>query len=104
MSKANDRQVAGSHYSGELQHWDIVVARNWDYFQAQITRYLDRWKKKNGIEDLEKARHYLEKYIELAMSGELPDFKSAYPKMQMAEDEIHSPSCCCPQCVNDARK
>jgi len=66
MSEANKRQVAGDHYSGELQHWDIVVARDWDYFQAQITRYLDRWKKKNGIEDLRKAQHYLDKYIELA--------------------------------------
>lgn len=64
--RANDHQVGGSHYKTEgLQHWDLVDLFKWDYFQGQITKYLMRWRKKNGIEDLEKARHYLEKYIEL---------------------------------------
>lgn len=64
--KANDRQVGGSHYkTGGLQHWDLVEMFGWDYFQGQITKYLMRWRKKNGIEDLQKARHYLDKYIEL---------------------------------------
>lgn len=63
---ANARQVAGSHYSGyPLQHWDLVAIFDWDYFQGQITKYLMRWKKKNGIQDLEKAAHFLEKYIEV---------------------------------------
>jgi len=63
---ANDRQVAGKHY-GEVryQHWDIVEEHNLDYFQGQITKYVMRWKHKNGIEDLRKAQHFLEKYIEL---------------------------------------
>lgn len=64
---ANKRQVAGSHYAkhGELQHWDVVDHFNLDYFQGQITKYVMRWKDKNGIEDLKKAQHFLEKYIEL---------------------------------------
>jgi hypothetical protein len=37
-----------------------------DYFQGQITKYLFRWKYKNGVEDLQKALHYMEKYIEIA--------------------------------------
>jgi hypothetical protein len=37
----------------------------WDYFQGQIIKYLMRWKKKGGVQDLEKARHYLDKYIEV---------------------------------------
>lgn len=68
-SKANDRQVAGDHYkTGGKQHWDMVAEFELDYFQGQITKYLFRWRKKNGIEDLEKARHYLDKYIELERS------------------------------------
>ena len=55
---ANSRQVAGKHYEGLTQHWDFVVANNLDYFQAQITRYITRCKKKNGKEDLEKAIQY----------------------------------------------
>lgn len=63
---ANERQVGGDHYKTEgLQHWDIVHMFGLDYFQGQITKYLFRWRKKNGLEDLEKARHYLDKYIEL---------------------------------------
>ncbi len=64
---ANDRQVGGDHYKkveGE-QHWDRVARLGLDYFQAMITRYVERWKDKGGVEDLEKAKHFLEKYIEL---------------------------------------
>lgn len=63
---ANARQVGGSHYGGgALQHWDLVNIFGWDYFQGQITKYLMRWRKKNGLEDLRKAAHFLQKYIEL---------------------------------------
>jgi hypothetical protein len=62
---ANDKQVGGKHYQSEIQHWDYVVANDLDYFQAQITKYVTRWKKKNGTVDLKKAQHFLEKYIEV---------------------------------------
>jgi len=62
---ANDLQIGGKHYQSSIQHWDYVVANDLDYFQAQITKYVTRWKKKNGIQDLEKALHFLEKYLEL---------------------------------------
>ncbi len=67
-SKANERQVGGDHYKnpGGIEHWDLVVAWDLDYFQAQITKYVARWKKKGGVEDLKKAAHFLEKYIEVA--------------------------------------
>ena len=62
---ANDRQVGGKHFKSELQHWDWVWANELDYFQGQITKYVMRWKLKGGVEDLKKAQHFLEKYIEL---------------------------------------
>lgn len=62
---ANDYQVAGIHYRTPIQHWDFVAANDLDYFQGQITKYVTRWRKKNGIDDLYKARHFLQKYIEL---------------------------------------
>lgn len=62
---ANDRQVGGDHYRSPMQHWDFVWANNLDYFQGQITRYVTRWRNKDGLEDLYKAKHFLEKYIEL---------------------------------------
>lgn len=64
-SEANNKQIAGDHYKSSIQHWDYVIANDLDYFQAQITKYVTRWKKKNGITDLEKALHFLEKYVEV---------------------------------------
>lgn len=64
---ANDYQVGGDHYHVEgvdVQHWDVAVALKLGYFEGQITRYLSRWRKKNGIQDLDKALHFLDKLIE----------------------------------------
>lgn len=66
---ANDRQIGGDHYRSKIQHWDYVVANDLDYFQAQVTKYVTRWKNKNGIQDLLKAQHFLEKYIEIAKTS-----------------------------------
>jgi len=62
----NETQVGGTHYKhGGEEHWDRVYRLNLDYFQGQITKYIERWKFKNGIEDLKKAQHFLAKYIEV---------------------------------------
>lgn len=62
---ANDKQVGGSHYQRlAIQHWDYVLANTLPYLEAQITRYVSRWRNKNGLQDLGKAAHYLEKLIE----------------------------------------
>lgn len=62
---ANSRQVGGAHYRAKIQHWDFAASHNFDYFQGQITKYVTRWKEKGGLQDLLKAQHFLEKYIEL---------------------------------------
>ena len=75
---ANEKQIAGEHYKeaghcphckGELQHWDMVDMFGLDYFQGQITKYVMRWHRKNGVQDLMKAQHFIEKYIELQQSA-----------------------------------
>jgi len=78
-STANSVQVGGSHYRTAIQHWDYVLANDLDYFQAQITKYVTRWKKKNGLQDLKKAQHFLEKYIEAMSSGGHDDSESTGP-------------------------
>ena len=67
---ANARQVGGAHYGlSNLQHWDLSAIFGWDYMQGQIIKYLMRWKSKNGLQDVEKSQHYLEKYIEQIKAG-----------------------------------
>ena len=64
--KANDTQVAGGHYKQKtIQPWDYIAANNLGYFEGNIVKYVSRWKEKGGVEDLRKARHYIEKLIEL---------------------------------------
>lgn len=63
---ANDRQEGGSHYKGTgEEHWDRVWRLGMNYWQAAATKYIERYQKKNGEEDLRKAIHYIEKLIEL---------------------------------------
>lgn len=66
MTHANDQQIAGTHYKSTIQHWDhAVYVFGTGYLRGQITKYVYRWRKKNGLQDLYKARHFLEKLIEV---------------------------------------
>jgi len=62
---ANDVQVAGNHYKDKaIQPWDYIVANNLGYLEGNIIKYVSRWRDKGGVDDLLKARHYLDKLIE----------------------------------------
>lgn len=64
-TNASDEQVGGAHYKKcEIQPWDYTIANDLDYFQGSIIKYVTRWKDKGWIQDLYKARHFLDKYIE----------------------------------------
>lgn len=63
---ANARQVSGNHYKTKaIQPWDYIASNNLGYFEGNVVKYVSRWKDKGGVADLEKARHYLDKLIEL---------------------------------------
>lgn len=63
--KANDVQIAGTHYKSKaIQPWDYIVGNNLGYLEGNIVKYVSRWKDKGGVDDLKKARHYLDKLIE----------------------------------------
>lgn len=64
--KANDVQVGGSHYRRlDIQPWDAIEAWGLGFLDGNAVKYLARWRAKGGIEDLRKARHYIDKLIEL---------------------------------------
>lgn len=75
MSAANQKQVGGNHYKhGGEEHWD----RQWrlygrGYFVGCITKYVERYHEKNGLQDLQKAQHFLEKLIELEQVAQQPN-------------------------------
>lgn len=76
MTAANNTQVGGDHYKAAsgLQHWDLMSGFGPSYFVGNITKYLTRWRSKNGLEDLRKSGHYLDKLRELVvLDGLRPD-------------------------------
>lgn len=63
---ANDTQVAGRHYKEKaIQPWDYIAANGIGYLDGCAIKYLSRWRDKGGVQDLLKARHYIDKLIEL---------------------------------------
>lgn len=62
---ANERQIGGQHYrQASIQPWDYIAAQGLDFFEGNIVKYVTRWRAKGGVDDLRKARHYLDKLIE----------------------------------------
>lgn len=55
------KQVGGDHYQvAEIQPWDVMMAYGLDPWSANVIKYLLRFPYKNGVQDLEKAKHYIE--------------------------------------------
>lgn len=62
---AIDEQVAGDHYKNmAIQPIQFITANNLGFCEGNIIKYLCRWPAKGGVEDLKKARHYLDLLIE----------------------------------------
>lgn len=63
---ALSKQVAGNHYKDlPIQPVQYIHANALGYFEGNVVKYISRWRNKNGIADLEKAKHYIELLIEL---------------------------------------
>lgn len=56
-----DKQVGGEHYKQyAIQPAQFALANNLDYAQSNAIKYIVRHKDKNGVQDLDKAIHYIE--------------------------------------------
>ena len=54
-------QIGGTHYSNlAIEPIDFITANNLGFCEGNIVKYIARWKAKNGIEDLKKARWYID--------------------------------------------
>ena len=63
QQQAQATQVGGSHYLKAIQPWDIIRAWGLGFHRGNVIKYVLRSPGKNGKEDLEKAKHYLEYII-----------------------------------------
>jgi hypothetical protein len=66
MSNPLDVQVDGNHYKQmKIQPVEFIHANGIPYLEGNIIKYVSRWRNKNGVADLEKAKHYIDLLIEL---------------------------------------
>lgn len=64
--------VGPGHYKEKpMQPWDFIVSNDLGYLEGNIVKYITRWKQKGGVEDLRKAKHYIEKLIEVALNSDI---------------------------------
>ncbi len=64
--KATDKQIGGKHYKEyKIQPIEFIVANKLDFIQGCVIKYICRFDKKNGVEDLEKIKHYCDLQIQM---------------------------------------
>lgn len=59
--KASETQIGGGHYAKfKIQPTEFIYENNVPFIEGNIIKYVMRHRDKNGIEDLKKAKHYIE--------------------------------------------
>jgi hypothetical protein len=67
---ATKKQVGGKHYTNyKIQPIEFITSNNIGFIEGNVIKYLLRFKEKNGIEDIDKAIHYLELLKEIYYNG-----------------------------------
>jgi len=73
---AKDYQIAGTHYKNKgIQPIEYIMANGLDFCEGNVVKYISRWrdKDKNGLDDLLKARHYIDFLIERVRDDRIDD-------------------------------
>jgi len=64
--KAIDKQIGGKHYKDfKIQPIEFITKNKLSFIQGCIIKYICRFENKNGIEDLEKIKHYCDLQIQM---------------------------------------
>ena len=65
LMSAKDKQVGGNHYKKmNVEVYEFCMVNNIPFVEGNIIKYVCRYKDKGGLDDLLKAKHYLEMLIE----------------------------------------
>lgn len=66
-------QVGGNHYADmAIQPTEFIIKNGIGFAEGNVIKYVSRWKKKGGIDDLLKAQHYLDMLIESTRNWPFP--------------------------------
>jgi len=81
-SKQREERITHpTHYNQGIEMWDYASSHNLDFFEGNIVKYITRWRDKNGVEDLYKAKRYLDKFITI-------EEKKVMEKLQEGSKEL----------------
>ena len=70
-AKPLDRQIGGNHYKHlKIQPIEYCLHNNLNVAQSKVVKYITRYPFKNGIEDLQKAKHMIDILIEFEENKE----------------------------------
>jgi len=68
--KSYKKQVGGNHYKKyKIQPVEFIIKNNIGFVEGNIIKYVLRFKEKGGVQDLEKAKHYIELLIDSSKSS-----------------------------------
>lgn len=71
-----NRQVGGNHYKEyKIQPYKFISENNLSFFQGNVIKYVLRYLHKNGIQDLEKIKHYCDLEILKINNDKIKDKK-----------------------------
>ena len=63
--KSSKKQIGGNHYlKYKIQPIEFILKNDIPFIEGNIIKYVLRHKQKNGIEDLKKAKHYIDLLID----------------------------------------
>ena len=61
-----EKQIGGNHYKKfKIQPIEFIALNNFNFLEGNVVKYVCRHRFKDGLKDLEKAKHYIEMLIEL---------------------------------------
>ena len=68
--RATERQIGGKHYKNfKIQPIEFITKNKLSFIQGNIIKYVCRFDKKNGNEDIDKPIHYCELLKEIKYCG-----------------------------------
>lgn len=75
---ALDVQVGGNHYKQfKIQPIEFITKNNIGFIEGNVIKYICRHQFKNGVQDVEKVKHYCDLLLDLSYKREVSEFEKA---------------------------
>ena len=72
MEKPTDKQVGGDHYKNcTIQPVVYIESNKLGFLMGNVVKYVTRYSVNSNVQDLEKAKHYIDLQLQLLEEGAL---------------------------------